>query len=159
MEEQPDYSYVLKLINQCDDVNKLSTFIINAQKKNASIVRDAAYNRLKSFIPNSNVKGIDQDFWTMFSAYEDLLLEYARPTSKLNAARLRMLNEGAVAAIEFWVKHKSQAWAFDYFMKNNKHSLTAESFVFKYSELFSDEVHKMAKKRFNSAKLKAMETI
>ncbi len=158
MDEQPDYSYVLNLINQCDDVSKLSTFVVNAQKRNVTIVRDAAYGRLKSFIPQSNIKGIDQDFWTMFSAHEDLLLEYARPTSKLNAARQRMLKDGALSALEFWVRHKSQAWAFDYFMKNHKQSLTAESLVFNYSELFPDDIYEMAQSRLYLAKRKVLET-
>lgn len=157
MEEQPDYSYVLDLISQCEDVNKLATFVMNAQKRNASIVREAAYNRLKSFIPKSIIKGIDQDFWTMFSAHEDLLLERARPMTKLNSARELMLNEGAVSALDFWVKHKSQAWAFNYFMFNNRQTLTAENLVIEYSEHFSDDVYEMAQSRLYLAKRKVPE--
>lgn len=140
MEEQPNHSYVLNLISQCEDVDRLATFIVNAQKRKVFVVREAAYRRLKSFIPKTIIKGIEQDFWIMFSAYEDLLLEYARPMTKLNGARRRMEEKGVIATLEFWVNHKSQAWAFEYFVKTGKENITAEALVSRYSDLFSKNV-------------------
>lgn len=150
MAKQPDYTHVLSLIEQCQDIGKVTTFYKNAQKRGVDIVKKAAHRRLKSFIPTVKKQSLEKDFWIMFSAYEDLLLSYDCPTEKLNRARELMLNEGVIAALDHWVSQKSQVWAFEYFMATQIKALTAEYLVLKYQAEFQSAIVEQAQKRIES---------
>ena len=150
MAKQPDYTHVLSLIEQCQDIGKVTTFYKNAHKRGVDIVKKAAHRRLKSFIPAVQEQGLEKDFWIVFSAYEDLLLSYDRPTEKLNRARELMLNEGGIAALDQWVSQKSQVWAFEYFMATQRKGLTAEHLVLKYQAEFQSAIVEQAQKRIES---------
>ena len=150
MAKQPDYTHVLSLIEQCQDIGKVTAFYKNAHKRGVNIVANAAHRRLKSFIPAVQEQGLEKDFWVMFSAYEDLLLSYDRPTEKLNLARDLMLNEGVIAALDHWVSQKSQVWAFEFLMTTQREHLTAEYLVLKYQAEFQSAIVEQAQKRIES---------
>lgn len=157
MEDEPDYSYLLGLINQCDDPKKLTTFVLNAQKRGVLSVREAAYKKLKSLIPRSNIKGIDGEFWEMFSTYEDILLQFSKPSSKLNLARARALSEGPRTALAFWVKNGSQAWVFNHLVQSDQENMTAEYLLSQYAQEFDRDLNVLAQNRLCKSKSRVLE--
>lgn len=148
-----NYDKILGIIKNSSDPLKLTSFAQNAQKKNVIEVRDAARAKLKTLLPQYKKGTFEQKFWDMFSAYEDLLLDNAKPVIRLNKTRGEALEFGEIKALENWVEKSWQHWAFDQFITLNKSRKTAEGLVLECQDLFAPYIIKTARLRIEDAKL------
>lgn len=149
MDEKPDYNHILNLIAQCDDAEKLTRFTVNAKRKNADEVYKAAFTRLKSLLPLSNKVTFETKFWKMFSAYEDALIQYEKPTTRLNETRRIAQTEGPEMALADWILQKSQNWGFEHLVASGNVHLSAEALLLEYAEKFDIKAVATAKLRMD----------
>lgn len=149
MDEKPEYSYILNLIAQCNDAEKLTRFAVNAKRKNADEVYNAAFTRLKSLLPLSNKITFETKFWKMFSAYEDALIQYEKPTTRLNESRRIAQTEGPEMALADWILQKSQNWGFEHLIALGHTHLTAEALLLEHAEQFDKKAVATAKSRMD----------
>ncbi len=152
MDEEPDYTRILDIIQNCEDSDKLIAFVQNAQKKNVTVVAQAARLQLKKLIPELKSGSFENQFWKIFSAYEDLLLENLKPTKILNISRNEARSLGEIEALTNWINEGYQSWALNTFVSNKQSKLTAENLSLNHPELFDDETLKKAKQRLENAK-------
>lgn len=159
MEDAPDYSRILNIISSCRDVDKLTTFMINAQRKNVPEVRDAAIKQMDALLPIHKTGSFETAFWDMFATYRKVLLEHGRPIYRLSKARQMALDEGEVEALIHWVTHTEQVWAFDYLNTHGLSKKTAESLVLRFPKRFTSKLREEAKLRCNLCRPQLEKTV
>ncbi|MGB3899107.1 MAG: hypothetical protein WA973_11175 [Mesorhizobium sp.] len=73
-----DVAKILGLIENCDDPERLRSWIRNAQEKGEPRVANAAFRRLVSVLPKEKPGTVEHDFWQTIHAFEHVLSEGAR---------------------------------------------------------------------------------
>ena len=158
MKDELDYTRILGIISGCDDPEKLINIAQNSQRKNVDHVRFAAFEKLNTLIPQFPNESFEAGFWQMFTAYQNLLLDFGRPVIRLNRARKKAQSDGEEEALIRWVSNSAQPWAFQTLIEQGDELLTAESLVIRFSERFDVELVEQAKKRINDTKRQSLET-
>lgn len=153
MDDAPDYSRVLHLISQCHDSDKLMTFVVNAQRKNVTEVRNAALAQLLALLPVHKEGSFEAAFWDMLMTYQKILLEHGKPTKLLMKAWKDAIDEDEISALTRWVENAEQAWAFQYLIHQGALDMTAETLVLRFPKRFASDIRDKAKHR-----IKAIET-
>lgn len=150
-DEKPDYSRILNIIEDCEDGEKLTIIFQNALRKKVEIVANAARSKLKRLIPKYKLDSFENQFWNTFSAYEDLLLDNAKPVTILNETRLEALANGEVAALTNWINAGHQSWALHALVSMKQGLYTAEKLSLNFPDLFDGGTLETARKRLKHA--------
>lgn len=97
-----DHSKTLAFIAQCDDVEKLRSLIKNARDRGVSVVADAAFRRLVSLVPSEQPGTVEHDFWQTIHAFEYVLTEERKRTTRLSRTRQKVGRVGVVQTLRDW---------------------------------------------------------
>lgn len=157
-DDTQNYDRILGNISSCRDVDKLTSFIVNARKRGVKAVQDAAYHQLKSLVPAHKKESYEKAFWAMLLGYQAVLLDHGKPTIKLNKAWNAAMREGEIKVLSDWVENGHQKWALDYFVKNRRASVTAETLVLKFPDMFETKTCNDAARNLHLAKARILET-
>ena len=150
MEDLPDYSRILDIISDCQDINKLRSFVTNAARKDVPEVRDVALARLLHLMPKRTPGSFEAAFWNVVETYHTYLLIHDRPIRRLRKTWNLALEEGETAALTHWVENGEQAWALQQFIERGDVEFTAEKLVLKYAKRFDVTVREQAKQRLKT---------
>lgn len=157
IDDTPNYDRILENIAACRDIDKLTTFVSNAQKRGVIVVKDAAVKQLKSLIPVHKKGSFEKAFWEMFLQYQALLFEHGKPTLKLNKSWKTALCDGEIKALCDWVDDGRQVWALDNILSRSPQALTAEKLVLNFPDIFDAEIQQKAAQNLQLAKARLLE--
>ena len=157
MDDEPSYDRILENIAACQDIDKLTTFVVNARKRKVMVVEDAALRQLKSLIPSHKKGSYEKAFWDMFLTYQKVLFEHGKPTVKLNKTWKTALSDGETKALTDWIENGNQIWALDYLSVKSPKSMTAEKLALKHVEIFETNIQAMATKNLQSSEVRILE--
>lgn len=142
-----NHANVLSNILNCDDPEKLRTWIKNARDKNADEIADAAFRRLISILPSEQPGTLEHDFWQTIHAFEFTLSEERGKTTRLSRTRQKVSRVGVVQTLKDWALEKKQTQGFEMLMERGMPELTGEAVVLRHCDRFEAGVQAAARDR------------
>lgn len=142
---------MLAFIAQCSDVDNLKSIIKNAHDRGASVVADAAFRKLVSLVPAEKPGTVEHDFWQTVHAFEYVLTEERRKTTRLSRTRQKVARVGVVETLKDWALSDKQTNGFKMLLERGMPELTGEAIVLRHPEHFDAHVQAAARERLAQA--------
>lgn len=149
--KQENQPVIPEYIAKLDDANKLRKVMVNAKIQEREDVYWFAFNRLCNLEGMNYNDPMHKDFYSMLTAYEELLTEKNNRTTKANRTRQKLARHSVEKCLEDWAISKTSTMGFSLLTEKNMYKLTAEYIVIKYQNRFSDTAVNAAKNRLNNA--------
>jgi hypothetical protein len=146
-----DVAKILELIENCDDPERLRSWIRNAQEKGEPRVADAAFRRLVSVLPKEKPGTVEHDFWQTIHAFEHVLSEERGKTTRLARTRQKVARVGEVQTLRDWAMSAKSTDGFTMLLERNMPELTGEAIVLRHARRFDTEVVAAARQRLEMA--------
>jgi hypothetical protein len=143
----PDISKMLASIATCDDPERLRTWIDNALKQKHAQIADAAFRRLVSILPSEEKGTVEYDFWQTIHAFELVLTQERRKTTRLSRTRQKVGRVGIVRTLKDWAQNTKSTDGFDMLLARGMPELTGEAIVLRHPEKFDETVRAAARQR------------
>lgn len=144
-------SKIFTAIEAQTDPEKLRALMVNARRKSAAEVYDAAFRRL-IFIGSEGEPGtVEHDFWTAIAAVEQALLEERGKAVRATRTRQMVRKHGVVGTLGKLVAAKADDDGFDQMIARDMPELTGEAVVIKHSEAFTPDIIAAACARLTGA--------
>jgi hypothetical protein len=153
-----DIAKILGLIENCQDPNKLRTWISNARKGGETGVADAAFKRLISLLPKERPGTVKHDFWQTIHAFEHVLSQERGKTTRLSRTRQKVARVGEIQTLKDWALDNKVTDGFTMLIERNMPELTGEAIILRHSKQFDVNVVTAAKRRLVEAGV-ALETL
>lgn len=147
----PDHAKILSLIAANDDVEKLRTWIANAQKGKEKDIEEAAFRRLIEILPKEAPGTVEHDFWRTIHAFEHILSEERRKTTRLARTRQKVARVGEIETLRDWALGTKSTDGFTMLIERNMPELTGEAIVLRHADRFDAAVVSAATKRLEDA--------
>ena len=141
-----DHSKILKHIEASTDPESLKTIIKHAEAQGEKAVKEAAFRKLISIVPETAPGTVEHDFWTTVHAFEFALSEERGRTTKLSRTRQKVARVGIMATLEDWAFGK-QTTGFDMLVERGMPELTGEAIVLRHADKFPEDVTAAARER------------
>nr|WIE93426.1 hypothetical protein P9270_010060 [Mesorhizobium sp. WSM4875] len=146
-----DMARILGLIENCDDPERLRSWIRNAREKGEPRVADAAFRRLVSVLPKEKPGTVEHDFWQTIHAFEHVLSEERGKTTRLARTRQKVARVGEVQTLQDWAMSAKSTEGFTMLLERNVPELTGEAIVLRHARRFAAEVVAAARQRLETA--------
>ncbi|MER9052511.1 hypothetical protein [Mesorhizobium sp. M0910] len=146
-----DVAKVLGLIENCNDPEKLKSWIRNARDKGEPGVADAAFRKLVSVLPKEKPGTGEHDFWQTIHAFEHVLSEERGKTTRLARTRQKVARAGVVQTLQDWAMSAKSTDGFVMLLERNMPELTGEAIVVRHAPQFGAEVVAAARRRLEAA--------
>lgn len=146
-----DMTRILELIGNCDDPEKLRSWIRNARDKGEPRVADAAFRRLVSVLPKEKPGTVEHDFWQTIYAFEHVLSEERGKTTRLARTRQKVARVGETQTLQDWAMSTNSTDGFTMLLERNIPELTGEAIVLRHASQFDAEVVAAARRRLEGA--------
>lgn len=146
-----DVTKILELIGNCDDPERLRSWIKNARDKGEPRVADAAFPRLVSILPKEKPGTVEHDFWQTIHAFEHVLSEERGKTTRLARTRQKVARVGETQTLQDWAMSASSTDGFSMLLERNMPELTGEAIVLRHARQFGAEVVAAARRRLEAA--------
>jgi hypothetical protein len=146
-----DVAKILGLIENCDDPDRLRSWIRNAREKGEPRVADAAFRRLVSVLPKEKPGTVEHDFWQTIHAFEHVLSEERGRTTRLARTRQKVARVGEVQTLQDWAMSAKSTDGFTMLLERNMPELTGEAIVLRHARRFCAEVVAAARQRLETA--------
>jgi hypothetical protein len=146
-----DPAKILDLIANCDDPEKLRSWITNARKAGDNRIADAAFRRLISVLPKEKPGTVEHDFWQTIHAFEHVLSEERRKTTRLARTRQKVTRVGEVQTLKDWALSSKSTDGFMMLIERNMPELTGEAIVLRHADQFGADVLAAANQRLIQA--------
>ena len=138
---------MVKPIAEYTDRTELRNLMANAKRMNRDDVWREAFRRLCALDGIDQTDPLHRDFYETLAAYEQLLTEKNRRTTRASRTRQKLKNKGVVQCLEDWAVSSAPTEGFDLLVKNDMAELTGEYLVLKYPDHFSSKAVAAAKTR------------
>jgi len=132
---------------------ELKKIMVNAKRQGRDDVYWFAFKHLCKFHGQNETDPLHLDFYEVLTAYEELLTEKNGRTTKANRTRQKLSRHSVEKCLEDWALSVAPTQGFLLLIAKGMHELTAEYFVLKYKNRFSQEVIASALKRLQDAEL------
>jgi hypothetical protein len=146
-----DHSKTLAYITQCDDVGKLKLLLKNARDRGESALADAAFRKLISLVPSEQPGTVEHDFWQTIHAFEYILTDERKRTTRLGRTRPKVERVGVVQTLTDWALSDKETDGFRMLMDRGLPELTGEAIVLRHPERFEPQVLAAAQQRLLDA--------
>ena len=146
-----DAAKILGLIENCNDPEKLKSWIRNAHAKGESRIADAAFRKLVSVLPKEKPGTVEHDFWRTIHAFEHVLSEERGKTTRLARTRQKVARVGEIQTLQDWAMSTKSTDGFTMLLVRNMPELTGEAIVLRHARQFGAEVVAAARRRLEAA--------
>lgn len=146
-----DHAKIVALIDNCDNPDKLRTWIANARANGETGVAEAAFRRLIYILPQEKPGTVEHDFWQTMHAFEHTLSVERGKTTRLARTRQKVARVGVIQTLRDWALSNKSTEGFDLLLDRNMPELTGEAIVLRHSDQFSPDVLAAAKGRLKLA--------
>ncbi|MGR9398101.1 hypothetical protein ACU8OL_34815 (plasmid) [Rhizobium leguminosarum] len=146
-----DVAKILGLIENCNDPERLRSWITNAREKGEQQVADAAFRKLVSVLPKEKPGTVEFDFWQTIHAFEHVLSEERGKTTRLARTRQKVARVGEIQTLQDWAMSAKSTDGFTMLLERNMPELTGEAIVLRHARRFSAEVVAAARRRLEAA--------
>lgn len=119
----------------------------NAKRQGREDIYYEALRRLCEITGLNYEDPLEQDFYSMLTAYEELLTQKNNRRTAATRTRQKLTNKGVLQCLEDWARSPSETAGFTALIEAGLVELTGEYLVAKYPERFSDEVVRRANER------------
>lgn len=143
----PDRSRILDNIGNCDEPEKLRQYMKNARQRGADDVYNAAFERLISVQPSSEVGTVAHDVWRTIFAFEELLKEERGRTVRLSRTRQKIQRDGEVKTVMDLTLKAEPSDGFTMLKDRGILELSFEALVVARAEHFPEDVVDAARAR------------
>lgn len=146
-----DYANILLRISECDDPEKLRTWIKNARNKQETGIAEAAFRRLISLVPSEQPGTVEHDFWQTVNAFEYTLSEERGKTTRLSRTRQKVSRVGVIETLKDWALSDKKTDGFKMLLERGMPELTGEAIVLRHPGKFDVNVQRAARERLVEA--------
>jgi hypothetical protein len=146
-----DNTKIFLRISECDDPEKLRTWIKNARMRREMGIADAAFRRLISLIPSEQSGTVEHDFWQTILAFEFILSEERGRTTRLSRTRQKVNRVGVIETLKDWALSNKKTEGFEMLLERGMPELTGEAIVLRHPDKFDVDVQAAAHKRLVAA--------
>ncbi|MFZ4746156.1 MAG: hypothetical protein ACOYLK_04590 [Sphingomonas sp.] len=128
------------------DVDKLTIIVANAER-HGEMEYALAARRQRAILRGAKDVELELRFDQIIEAYEAMLTEKNKRTTKASRTRMKVKSKGIEKTIIDWAKSATPAEGFTSLIKDGRPELTAEYLVVELQDRFSAEVVEAASKR------------
>jgi hypothetical protein len=146
-----DEAKILKIIERCEDPEKLKTLRKNASDHGAAGIADAAFRKLISVLPSEKPGTVEHDFWQTVHAFELALSEERGRTTRLSRTRQKVTRVGVIQTLRDWALTETETQGFRMLLERGMPELTGEAIVLRHTDSFGPDIMAAAKKRLEDA--------
>ena len=132
---------------QSRDPGQLRQWIVNAQRLGSKEVEDAAFRRLIEVSPADEPGTVEHDLWRTVAAFEHLLTQERKKTTRLSRTRQKLARVGVVQTLTDWASDTKQTDGFNMLIERGMPELTGEAIVLRHADRFPDTVTTAARER------------
>ena len=146
-----DHSKMLAYIAQCGDAGSLKSLLKNARDHGESALADAAFRKLISLVPSERPGTVEHDFWQTIHAFEYILTNERKRTTRLGRTRPKVERVGVVQTLTDWALSDKETDGFRMLLDRGMPELTGEAIVLRHPESFEPKVLDAARQRLLDA--------
>ncbi len=146
-----DNTKILSCISECNDSEKLRTWIKNARTRKETRIADAAFRRLISLVPSERPGSVEHDFWQTVHAFEFTLSEERGKTVRLARTRQKVARIGVIETLKDWALSDKRTEGFEMLLERGMPELTGEAIVLRHPDKFDENVQAAARARLVEA--------
>lgn len=128
------------------DVDKLTIIVANAER-HGEMEYALAARRQRAILRGAKDVELELRFDQIIEAYEAMLTEKNKRTTKASRTRMKVKSKGIEKTIIDWAKSATPAEGFTSLIKDGRPELTAEYLVVELQDRFSTEVVEAASRR------------
>ncbi len=138
-------------ISECNDPERLRTWIKNARERKEAGIADAAFRRLISLVPSEQPGTVEYDFWQTVLAFEQVLSEERGRTTRLARTRQKVGRVGVIETLKDWALSDKKTDGFEMLLDRGMPDLTGEAIVLRHPGVFDENIQTAARKRLIEA--------
>jgi hypothetical protein len=136
-----------KPISGYTDPKDLRVLMANAKRLGYTDVWREAFRRLCELEGLNYDDPLEQDFYTMLTAYEELLTVKNGRRQPAIRTRQKLRNKGVLQCLEDWATSANVTQGFQMLVENGLAELTGEALVLKHCNRFSERAVESVKQR------------
>jgi hypothetical protein len=136
-----------KPISGYTDPKDLRNLMANAKRLGHEIIWRDAFRRLCVLEGLNYDDPLEQDFYTMLTAYEELLAVKNGKRQPAIRTRQKLKNKGVLQCLEDWATSANETQGFQMLVENGLAELTGEALVLKHRSRFSERTVEAVRKR------------